>query len=118
MISKHKSQVVATRKSNPEDSETAESRNAVGIDYSKSAAVHYNEAESDEEVVEKKSDSLFVNTNAQEAQVREKKVREKLSEAHSKQKEQAKKALLEQKQREEERKKKAQQKAAKVERKR
>ena len=119
MINKHKTQVVAVKKVNVVSGEDDLAKTVPIVHRGASA---YNESDDDEEEAvakaSKKDSLLFVNTNAQDAQSRQKQVRDQLSEAHHKQKEQAKKALIEQKQKEEDRKKKAQQKAAKVERKR
>jgi hypothetical protein len=72
MINKHKTQVVASRKSNDGQDENTPSA-APRPTYDESS-------EEDEATTAKKDEGLFANTNAQEAQTREKKVRDQLSE--------------------------------------
>ncbi|CAF0703109.1 unnamed protein product [Brachionus calyciflorus] len=117
MINKHKTQIVKTKKNDShetgEDDYEDDDNSGHAVDH------HFVYEESDEEEVGSNKDSdLFVNKNSEDAVNREKLKRDKMAEATRKQKEQAKKALIDQRQREEDKKKKAQQKAAKVERKR
>ncbi len=73
MINKHKTQVVASRKS----LDTQEENASAPRDYRPT----YEESDEEDEATSSKKDGdLFTNTNAQEAQTREKKIREKLSE--------------------------------------
>jgi hypothetical protein len=77
MISKHKAQVVTTRRSQPDAAQSEEGAATAARDY---RPVYDESSEEDEATTSKKDNDLFANTNAQEAQTREKKIREQLSE--------------------------------------